>query len=115
MENDFDGIKKLPYDLIPVIALDEVVQVLDFGREKHGAENWRTCYSDEDIKKLYGAALRHIFAWKRGEANDKETGVDHLAHAVCDLLFLQELKFIRKEKGYGKEDNNNNNQEADLT
>ncbi|KKK53962.1 hypothetical protein LCGC14_3089490, partial [marine sediment metagenome] len=42
LENSFDGIKKLPYELIPVIALDEVVQVLDFGKDKHGANNWKT-------------------------------------------------------------------------
>ena len=110
MENDVDGVK-LPYQLIPVLALDEIVQVLEFGRKKYGEENWKTI---EDGQVFYGAALRHIFAWKRGELVDKQTSIDHLAHAVCNLLFLQELKYIRKEKEIGrKEDKENEDHKTD--
>ena len=36
---DDDG--KLRYDLIPPLALEEVVRVLTFGAEKYGPNNWR--------------------------------------------------------------------------
>ncbi len=103
MENDIDG-EKLPYELLPAMALDEVVQVLKFGAKKYSLSGWRSLVKG-DMPKLIGAALRHIFAYQRGELIDSETGIDHLAHAVCDLMFIQELKFILKEReNGGKED-----------
>ena len=96
MENEWDGLK-LPYELLPAKAIEEVVQVLDFGAKKYGRNDWRN-FKEEDLPKLMGAALRHIFAYMRGEEVDKQTGVDHLAHASCDLLFLQELKYIINER-----------------
>ncbi len=106
METLLDGEKK-PYELLPAKAIDEVVQVLAFGRKKYCANGWRK-YGKDNLQKLMGAALRHIFAWQRGELDDKETGIDHLAHAACNLLFIQELKYIIKEReeiNGDKEDN----------
>ncbi len=105
MENSFDG-AKLPYELLPARAIDEVVQVLQFGAKKYAPDGWREL-GREDLKKLLGAALRHVFAYLRGEYYDEETHIDHLAHASCDLLFIQELKYIIKEreKENGEEDN----------
>ncbi len=100
MENSFDGLK-LPYELLPAKAIDEVVQVLDFGAKKYEPHGWRNL-KQEDLSKLLGAALRHIFAYMRGEKEDIETGIDHLAHASCDLLFIQELKYIIKEREDGR-------------
>ncbi len=90
-----EGESKDPYELIPFKALHEVVKVLGFGKNKHGVDNWKGV---KDTNQFIGAALRHICAWKRGEKVDSETGIDHLAHAVCDLLFLQELKYIKEEE-----------------
>lgn len=36
----------------------------------------------------YGCMLRHMAAWYRGEDDDKETGLNHLHHAMCNLLML---------------------------
>jgi hypothetical protein len=33
---------------------------------------------------------RHLWAWKEGEQNDPESGKNHLAHALCCLMFLYE-------------------------
>ncbi len=86
---------KDPYELLPFRALHEVVKVLAFGKDKHGVDNWKGI---EDTQNFIGAALRHICAWQRGFKDDDETGIDHLAHAVCNLLFIQELKYISKEE-----------------
>ena len=29
-----------------------------------------------------------MFAWFRGERNDPESGLSHLAHAICNLMML---------------------------
>lgn len=85
-KNDYG---KLRYDLVPPVALEEITKVLTFGAEKYAPENWRRV---EDWKPRYTAALmRHIEAYRKGEDLDPETGVSHLAHAGCCLMFLLEL------------------------
>src|SRR3990172_8045541 len=52
---------------------------------KYGPENWKDC---DDWNRYYAALLRHMFAWKRGEKFDKDSGFSHLAHAGANLMFL---------------------------
>ena len=37
--------------------------------------------------------MRHLWAYKEGEQNDPETGVTHLAHALCCIMFMTELDY----------------------
>jgi hypothetical protein len=32
--------------------------------------------------------MRHVHAWRAGETKDPESGLHHLAHAGCCLLFM---------------------------
>lgn len=64
--------------------LEGVSQVLTFGANKYAAHNWRNGLSPT---RTIGAALRHIFAWLGGESLDRETGLNHLLHAGCELMF----------------------------
>lgn len=73
-------------DLIPFEALDEIGKVLEFGTRKYAPENWKKV--PDAIPRYEAALLRHIAAYKRGELNDPESGLSHLAHAGCCLLFL---------------------------
>lgn len=75
--------------LLSSIAITELTAVLDFGKRKYAAHNWRKGIS---TTRLLGAALRHIFAYLRGETNDPETGLSHIAHAMCCCMFILELK-----------------------
>lgn len=77
---------KLRWDLLPFKALREVVKVLTFGAEKYQENNWKKV--EEPQKRYFAAAMRHLSAWHDGEAGDSETGVSHLAHAICCLLFM---------------------------
>lgn len=71
--------------LLPYPALEEIARVLDFGATKYTAHNWAKGMS---WSRLVGAALRHIGRWAWGESIDSETGLSHLAHAGCCILFL---------------------------
>lgn len=75
---------------VPPSALLAVARVLTFGAEKYGRDNWRQVESAET--RYLDAALRHINAHQRGEGVDPESGESHLAHAVCSLMFMLELK-----------------------
>jgi hypothetical protein len=72
-------------DLLPVDALEEIAKVLTHGAIKYGDRNWELGMK---WSRPYGALLRHMFSWFKGEENDPETGLSHLAHAGCCVLFL---------------------------
>jgi hypothetical protein len=88
----FDG-SKLRYSLIPLDSLQEVVKVLEFGAKKYAPDNWK--HVDNAQARYWDAAMRHIVAYKLEDKADSETGLSHLAHAICCLLFL--LNFDNQE------------------
>jgi len=81
-------------DLLPTQALEGVASVLAFGARKYDTWNWARGMA---YGRLIGAALRHIFAFARGEDNDKETGLSHLDHAACCILFLS--TYVKTKRG----------------
>lgn len=76
---------KVDLSLLPITPLEYIARVLEFGAKKYGATNWRKGMS---WRRLAAACLRHIFAYLRGEDLDPESGLPHLAHAACCLIFL---------------------------
>jgi hypothetical protein len=83
----FDG-GKLEYGLLPPLALEEVVKVLTFGAQKYDRDNWQKVPNSK--RRYFDALQRHVWAWKKGEQLDPESGIHHLAHAMCCLMFLYE-------------------------
>ncbi|MFO0448763.1 MAG: dATP/dGTP diphosphohydrolase domain-containing protein [Pseudomonadota bacterium] len=81
---------KLDYTLVPWDGLEEVVKVLEFGARKYARDNWKHVEGGE--QRYQAAAFRHLIAYNQGETVDQETGLSHLAHAGCCLLFLLSLE-----------------------
>lgn len=83
----FDG-EKVRLDLLPITPLIGIGKVLTYGAKKYSERNW-----EKGLKwsRCYAAALRHLFAWWSGETNDPETGLNHLDHALCEIMFLREF------------------------
>lgn len=84
-------------DLLPGDALLEVSAVLDYGARKYAERNWEKGMA---WGRLSGAALRHLWAWARGEDVDPESGHRHLAHFACCALMLLALTM----RGVGADD-----------
>ena len=86
------------FDLVPAAALEEVARVLTAGAEKYSDRNW-----EKGMRwgRPFASAMRHLWAWWRGEDNDPETGLSHMAHAACCVLFL--LQYILHSR-YGEWD-----------
>lgn len=78
------------FDLIPPTAERMLADVLTFGARKYAPDNWRKV--DDAETRYIAAALRHINAHRSGEQHDTETGLPHLAHAMCCLAFVIELE-----------------------
>jgi hypothetical protein len=93
-KNDEEGMKfdddKLRWDLLPLEPIEELVKVITFGAKKYAPNNWRKV--DNGFKRYYAACMRHIVAHMHGELNDAESGISHLAHAICNLVFMYELQ-----------------------
>lgn len=76
---------KLRYELLPPELLEEVARVLTFGAKKYADRNWELGMK---WSRPFGALMRHMWAWWRGEEKDPETGYSHLSHAACCIAFL---------------------------
>lgn len=99
---------KVPVELLPTQALEEIAKVLAFGAKKYDSWNWAKGFK---WTRLIGAAIRHLYAYQRGEDKDPESGLSHLAHAGCCILFLlqHEISGLGQDdrfKGFQKGDRN---------
>jgi len=85
-----EGVKhdqgKAQWSLFPFSAAEPIVRVLMFGAKKYAVDNWKVV---PDARRRYlDAAFRHLAAFSDGEKDDPESGLSHLAHAGCCILFL---------------------------
>jgi hypothetical protein len=85
---------KLPLHLLSTEAMNQTAAVLQFGAEKYAAHNWRKGFV---WSRPLAAAMRHITAFNAGEDKDPESGLSHLAHAACCIMFLLEFEKTHKE------------------
>ena len=81
-----DDANKLMWDLVPWDAMEDVVGVLNHGAVKYDYRNWE---NGMKWSRLFSAAMRHMVSWFQfREDKDKESGISHLSHAICCLLFI---------------------------
>lgn len=71
--------------LIPLCTLEDEARVWEYGKRKYSAWNWT---KGMPWSVPYACLMRHMSAWQRGEENDAESGLPHLAHAMCNLRML---------------------------
>ncbi len=84
-------------ELLSELAMEGTAKVLTFGAKKYAADNWRL---GMDWRRLIGAAMRHMAAFSRGEDIDPESGLPHLDHLSCCVMFLSEYQ----KRGIGNDD-----------
>jgi hypothetical protein len=92
-----DDMGKAAYHLLAPEFLDGTAQVLTYGAVKYGARNWE---AGMNWSRPFAALMRHMWAWWRGEKSDPETGMSHLWHAACCVMFLMAYE----ARGAGKDD-----------
>ena len=81
MKNDMD---KPDWSLIPLETIEGIVRVLTYGAKKYERDNWKKV----SVNRNFAALLRHLTKWQAGEEYDQESGLHHLDHAMCDLMFM---------------------------
>ena len=85
---------KLPVNLLSSEALLQTAAVMKFGADKYSEHNWRSGFA---WSRPLAAAMRHIMAFNDGEDKDPESGLSHLAHAACCIMFLLEFEKTHPE------------------
>lgn len=79
---------KTPINLMPPQFIEGVAEVLKHGAKHYAPNQWMNGMSWETVA---GGIERHISAFRRGEEFDtgeKGSGLPHLWHAACGLMFL---------------------------
>ncbi len=93
-----DDQQKKRWSLVQFKALDQYVDILELGAKKYGDHNWKLVMEKPDGKDRYfNALMRHVLAWKQGEKIDPESGLNHLAHVICNAAFLLETEIEENE------------------
>lgn len=77
---------KLRFDLILPEFDEAVAKVLTFGAAKYAPNSWQ--HVDDRRNRYYASLMRHLNAYRKGEKLDSESGLSHLAHAACNVMFL---------------------------
>lgn len=91
-----DSEKPTRPELIPPEAVEALGTILAFGAKKYADRNWEL---GMDWGRVFGAGMRHLWAWWRGEDKDLETGYSHLWHALTCIAFL----VTYEQRGIGKD------------
>jgi hypothetical protein len=78
---------KTRYDLLTPGPIEELAKVLTLGAQKYAPRNWEKGMS---WSKVIASYKRHLAEFEKCEDFDKETGLKHLAHAMCNIHFLIE-------------------------
>lgn len=76
---------KPDFSLLPMNTLEDEVRVWMYGAQKYASWNWA---KGMPWSVPFACLMRHMSAWQRGEENDPESGLPHLAHAMCNLRML---------------------------
>ena len=71
----------------PYGAMQKLAEVLTFGAAKYGDDNWQIVVADFP-ERYVNAYRRHTAAHMSGYLYDDESGLSHLAHAMCCVAFL---------------------------
>lgn len=90
--------------LISYEMLSEVAKVREFGTKKYSRDNWRKGFK---VTRSCAAALRHVYQFLSGETYDKESGLLHIAHAICCLEHaIYDMKHHKNNDDRYKNDKN---------
>jgi len=67
-------------------AFIPMAEVLAYGAKKYARNNWRKPI--KDVCQIVDSLLRHIAALMSGEIKDPESGLLHIGHIMCNIMFL---------------------------
>lgn len=88
---------KTRYELIPPEALEALARLYTDGAFKYEPRNWEKGMS---WSRVFGALMRHAWAWFRGEDYDTETKAHHMIAVAWNAFTL----YIYQIRNVGESD-----------
>lgn len=85
---------KSEYHQFPLEAIEGAVRVLMYGAKKYAPGNY---LKGMRWTVVFDSLVRHLAKWQRGEELDPESGLPHLDHAMCNLMFLSIYRDVYPE------------------
>ena len=101
VKNDIKD-NKLPWDLLPLMDIENVVEVYAAGAKKYGPNKWQNL--DNGFQRYKAAMLRHLLEYEKGNRIDPDTGCMHLAQVAWNAIAL--LHYNKQGKGLIKLEQN---------
>lgn len=95
MQADRFNTGKPEWSLVDFPSLEPMVRVLEFGAQKYSRNNWK---KGLPINSIIDSLMRHVIAYKEGEDIDPESGISHIGHMMCNLMFLSYVDRNLKDK-----------------
>lgn len=90
-----DNKNKPQWSLVCMPALEPMIKVLEFGKNKYGLENWK---KGLDKKEILESLQRHLISLFEGEEIDQESGFDHIGHVLANSMFYSYEIMVEKGK-----------------
>lgn len=87
---------KLEWELMPAEAEEEIIKVLNVGKQKYGDWNWLDNADSVEYTRYMNAFRRHYYKFRRGQDFDEETGFYELSHCIVNLMFLLQYQIMNK-------------------
>lgn len=85
------------FDLLPPEVMEGYARALEYGARKYSERNYE---KGMNWGRVFGAAMRHMWAFWRGEEFDKESGLHHLESALFSIGAL----YVYTKRKIGKDD-----------
>lgn len=91
---DVVGIKKAPLSVVPMPVVAEMGLGMMEGALKYGRHNYRAVGVRSSV--YFDATMRHLISWWEGEDVDPDSGMSHIAKALCSLAVLRDAQIQGK-------------------
>lgn len=82
------------WSLVDFDSMEDLVKVLEFGKDKYSIDNWKKGLTYESVMD---SLLRHSFAFLNGEDLDSESKLPHTGHILANAMFLSYMYKNRKD------------------
>jgi hypothetical protein len=86
---------KIRWSLVHYKSIEPMVRVLEFGAAKYDDHNWQKGLKPVEILECM---QRHLAALMDGETHDKESGLPHIGHILCNAMFHSYFTTVHPEK-----------------
>ena len=88
---------KLRWDLLPLKEVEDIVKIYTFGAEKYGENTWQKV--SNGYNRYKAAMFRHLMEFEKGNINDEESGLNHLAHMAWNAIAMLYLSKPKESVG----------------